>query len=233
MDHNSAAPTVDPMHTVIYTTELCEQILSHLECEDLTRARRVCHYFKYAIDLSPHLRQVLFLTPSSTETLGLSCLRETVLTSASGSQEQVSRTGSEGKSRNGFSPTYHDLHPALQFWDDHDLTTVPRLREVFDDQGKMGHHRRWGFLKFTDRLASQTTLLSQVSLLDDMFICQPPLSTLIGRLTATQNHPSVRLLIHEKDSIKFKHILEHLSRQDRPLGNHVFVWEEAIMGFRS
>ena len=230
MDHNSAAPTVDSMHTFIYTAELCEQSLSHLECDDLTRARRVCHYFKAVIDPLPRLRQELFLTPRSTETLGLSPLRETILIAASGSQEQVRRTESEGNSLNGFSPIYHDLHPALEPWYDHDLQAVRRLERFFHAQG--GPYPRWAYLKFTDKLASQTTLLARESLLGAIFICQPPFDRLIGQLMTAKNHPTIELCIHQKDGIRFKHILEHLPRQEYLLGIRALVWEGAAMSSR-
>jgi hypothetical protein len=48
---------------LIGTTELCEQILGHLSCTELCRAKRVCKRFRDVIDDTLMLQQKLFLKP--------------------------------------------------------------------------------------------------------------------------------------------------------------------------
>jgi len=50
-------------YKLIGTTELCEQILGHLSCPELCRAKRVCRTFRDVIDCSLILQRHLFLAP--------------------------------------------------------------------------------------------------------------------------------------------------------------------------
>jgi hypothetical protein len=52
-----------PVSKTFETTELCEEILSHLSCLELWRARSTCKSFQQVIDHSPLLHKNAFLEP--------------------------------------------------------------------------------------------------------------------------------------------------------------------------
>jgi hypothetical protein len=169
----------EPVDRVIYTVELCEQILEHLTCIDLSRARCVCRQFDAVIKQSTLMQQNLFLRPRLGQILWAAPSRDILLTGKH-VEEHIATAKANGHLSLEF--VVYEMHPYLTI--DHNSVS-----EIGHRTGERDPRTGWLLLGSHSFSFSDLCLTSIPDdfPLDDVYICQPPVKDITAAMCYTHD----------------------------------------------